>query len=117
MFNALRAVARRRGFATHATVNGFDGAIGNTPLVCRDCPTGISGILNLGQIFLKGLSERTGSQIYGKAEFQNPGGSVKDRAALGLITNAEREGSYVVRLLSVCHRLTPFPDSSLEEPS
>ncbi|KAH6914085.1 cysteine synthase [Coprinopsis sp. MPI-PUGE-AT-0042] len=75
MFNALRAVARRRGFTTNATVNGFDGAIGNTPL-----------------IFLKGLSERTGSRIYGKAEFQNPGGSVKDRAALGLITNAEKEG-------------------------
>lgn len=75
MFNTLRAAARHRGFATAATVNGFDGAIGNTPL-----------------IFLKGLSERTGSRIYGKAEFQNPGGSVKDRAALGLVTNAEKQG-------------------------
>ncbi|TFK22579.1 cysteine synthase [Coprinopsis marcescibilis] len=75
MYSALRTVIRRRGFATNATVNGFDGAIGNTPL-----------------IYLKGLSERIGSRIYGKAEFQNPGGSVKDRAALGLVSNAEKQG-------------------------
>lgn len=36
----------------------------------------------------------TGSHIYGKAEFQNPGGSVKDRAALGLIQDAEEKGLY-----------------------
>jgi cysteine synthase A len=41
---------------------------------------------------LKNLSERTGSLIYGKAEFQNPGGSVKDRAALGIISDAEAKG-------------------------
>ncbi|KAH9979040.1 cysteine synthase [Lactifluus volemus] len=44
------------------------------------------------QIFLKSLSEKTGSKIYGKAEFQNPGGSVKDRAALGVIEAAEADG-------------------------
>ena len=43
------------------------------------------------QIYLKGLSEKTGSKIYGKAEFQNPGGSVKDRAALGIIEAAEAD--------------------------
>jgi len=43
---------------------------------------------------LKGLSERTGSHIYGKAEFQNPGGSVKDRAALGVVLDAEASGRY-----------------------
>jgi cysteine synthase A len=47
------------------------------------------------QIYLKGLSEKTGSKIYGKAEFQNPGGSVKDRAALGIIEAAEADGRCV----------------------
>jgi len=43
-------------------------------------------------IYLKGLSARTGVHIYGKAEFQNPGGSVKDRAALGIVRDAEERG-------------------------
>lgn len=65
-----------RGFATNAVgVGGFTGAVGNTPL-----------------IYLKGLSKRTGANIFGKAEFQNPGGSVKDRAALGVIRDAEESG-------------------------
>ncbi|OLP59890.1 cysteine synthase A [Xaviernesmea oryzae] len=51
-------------------------AIGNTPL-----------------IRLKGASEATGCNILGKAEFLNPGQSVKDRAALSIIRAAEREGS------------------------
>ncbi|KAF8159535.1 cysteine synthase [Crassisporium funariophilum] len=75
MFRALRTSTIRRGFATQPTVQGFDGAVGNTPL-----------------IYLKGLSEKSGSHIYGKAEFQNPGGSVKDRAALGLVNDAEEQG-------------------------
>lgn len=50
-------------------------AVGNTPL-----------------ILIRSLSERTGCKIYGKAEFLNPGGSVKDRAALGIIEHAEQEG-------------------------
>lgn len=41
---------------------------------------------------LRRLSELTGCEILGKAEFMNPGGSVKDRAALGIIEQAEREG-------------------------
>ena len=45
--------------------------IGNTPLV-----------------LLREASERTGCKIYGKAEFLNPGGSVKDRTALGIIQDA-----------------------------
>lgn len=48
------------------------------------------------KIYLKGLSEKTGSRIFGKAEFQNPGGSVKDRAALWLVRDAEEKGLYVV---------------------
>lgn len=56
-------------------VNGFCGAIGNTPL-----------------IRLKHLSETTGCEILGKAEFLNPGGSVKDRAALAIVEDAEKRG-------------------------
>ncbi|CCM05074.1 uncharacterized protein FIBRA_07281 [Fibroporia radiculosa] len=70
----LRAVALSRTFTTRA-VDGFTGAVGNTPL-----------------IRLKKLSERTGCNIIGKAEFQNPGGSVKDRAALGVVRDAEERG-------------------------
>ena len=50
-------------------------AIGNTPL-----------------IRLNRLSDETGCEILGKAEFMNPGQSVKDRAALGIIRDAERTG-------------------------
>ncbi|KAK3171434.1 Cysteine synthase 1 [Lepraria neglecta] len=56
-------------------VNGLVGAIGNTPL-----------------IRLKHLSDETGCEVFGKAEFQNPGGSVKDRAAFYMIKDAEEKG-------------------------
>ena len=52
---------------------GFRDSIGDTPL-----------------IFLREPSEKTGCNIYGKAEFLNPGGSVKDRAALYIIRDAEK---------------------------
>lgn len=55
--------------------DGFVGAIGNTPL-----------------IRLNSFSKETGCEILGKAEFMNPGGSVKDRAALFIIEDAERRG-------------------------
>jgi len=55
--------------------DGFIGSIGNTPL-----------------IRLRGPSELTGCEILGKAEFLNPGGSVKDRAALYIILDAEKRG-------------------------
>ena len=50
--------------------------IGNTPLV-----------------LLKGPSEATGCEIWGKCEYANPGGSVKDRAALYIVRDAEANGS------------------------
>ena len=53
--------------------NGFPEAVGNTPL-----------------IRLNRISKATGCEILGKAEFMNPGGSVKDRAALFIIDEAER---------------------------
>src|SRR5689334_13207094 len=55
--------------------NGFGDAVGNTPL-----------------IRLNRLSAETGCEILGKAEFMNPGGSVKDRAARAIIADAERSG-------------------------
>ncbi len=61
--------------STPRTYHGIDRYVGNTPLVR-----------------LHRLSELTGCEILGKAEFMNPGGSVKDRAALGIITDAEKQG-------------------------
>ena len=58
-----------------AVREGFIESIGNTPL-----------------IKLKAASQITGCTILGKAEFLNPGGSVKDRAALGIVRDAERSG-------------------------
>lgn len=55
--------------------HGFAGTVGNTP-----------------HIVLEKLSAAIGRTIVGKAEFLNPGGSVKDRAALGIIEAAERDG-------------------------
>jgi cysteine synthase A len=56
-------------------VDGFLGAVGNTPL-----------------IRLRRFSAETGCDILGKAEFLNPGGSVKDRAAAWIVLDAERRG-------------------------
>jgi len=55
--------------------DGFTATVGNTPL-----------------IKLRKASEMTGCTILGKAEFLNPGGSVKDRAALAIIQDAEAKG-------------------------
>jgi cysteine synthase A len=44
-------------------------------------------------IRLRGASEATGCNVLGKAEFMNPGGSVKDRAGLYIITDAEKRGA------------------------
>src|SRR5438105_14860405 len=55
--------------------DGLLQSIGNTPL-----------------IRLRGPSELTGCEILGKAEFLNPGGSVKDRAGLYIILDAEKRG-------------------------
>lgn len=54
---------------------GFRDAVGNTPL-----------------IKLRKASEQTGCEIYGKCEFLNPGGSIKDRAALYIVRDAEEKG-------------------------
>ncbi len=61
--------------STNLIAAGLMGAIGNTPL-----------------IKLRRASEATGCTILGKAEFMNPGGSVKDRAGLAIILDAEARG-------------------------
>jgi cysteine synthase len=55
--------------------DGFTGSVGDTPL-----------------IRLHSLCEETGCEILGKAEFMNPGGSVKDRAAKWIVLDAEKRG-------------------------
>ncbi len=55
--------------------HGIDHHVGNTPL-----------------LRINSLSKLTGCEILAKAEFMNPGGSVKDRAAWGIITDAEEKG-------------------------
>ena len=55
-------------------------------------PDIISLIGNTPLLTLKGPSQETGCTILGKAEFLNPGGSVKDRAALGIVEDAEKQG-------------------------
>jgi len=57
-------------------LSGLAEAIGNTPLIRIDS-----------------LSQETGCEILGKAEFMNPGGSVKDRAALWMVREAENSGA------------------------
>src|SRR6201988_5078728 len=52
----------------------------------------ISAIGNTPLIKLKGASEATGCNILGKAEFMNPGQSVKDRPARQMILEAEKRG-------------------------
>src|SRR5437870_7891333 len=68
----MRAPVRREGMEIR---DGFVGSVGKTPL-----------------IKLRRPSEETGCTILGKAEFLNPGGSVKDRAALYIIQDAEQRG-------------------------
>jgi cysteine synthase A len=56
-------------------LDGVCAAVGRTPL-----------------LHLRGLSRRLGCELLAKAEFMNPGGSIKDRAALGMILDAEQRG-------------------------
>lgn len=72
---ARRFVSYQLNPAIKTSENGFLSAIGNTPL-----------------IKLNKLSNELGRNIYAKAEWMNPGGSVKDRAALFLLELAEERG-------------------------
>ena len=72
--------------------------IGNTPLV-----------------LLKGPSEAAGCEIWGKCEFANPGASVKDRAALWIIRDAERNGT-LLRRYRVAELWQPWGDGVRTQP-
>ena len=77
LFSTIRPLqlSYQTSFKPMLAEKGFAGAVGNTPL-----------------IKLNKLSKETGRNIFGKAEWMNPGGSVKDRAALWLIERAEERG-------------------------
>src|SRR4029077_5910054 len=70
----MRILQCYAGIMSIVLYQGVDGHVGNTPL-----------------IRLRRLSKLTGCEILGKAEFMSPGGSVKDRAAYGIITDAEKQ--------------------------
>src|SRR5687768_13417226 len=72
----MSGIARAKLGVSMDIKNDVVAAIGNTPL-----------------IRLKKASEATGCEIYGKAEFMNPGQSVKDRAALFIIRDALERGT------------------------
>ena len=71
----VRPSVEGRGCLRAGSYLGVEGHIGRTPL-----------------LRLRRVSDLTGCEILGKAEFMNPGGSVKDRAALGIIEDAEARG-------------------------
>eukprot|EP00039_Didymoeca_costata_P006553 m.91256 g.91256 ORF g.91256 m.91256 type:complete len:387 (+) comp13298_c0_seq2:75-1235(+) len=73
--NNMTLPVTARAEASKSKTGTIIDAIGNTPL-----------------IELKSLSAKTGCRILAKAEFMNPGGSVKDRAALWLVEDAEKKG-------------------------
>ena len=79
-FNKTRKIDNIRRYATHVGYHktALEQCVGNTPL-----------------IYLKSASDEAGCNIYGKAEFMNPGGSVKDRAALWMIKDAEENGQLI----------------------
>ncbi len=68
-----RYLARRRLQSRRANYSAFEQIVGDTPL-----------------IRLGGLSNLLGCEVYGKAEFLNPGGSVKDRVALAIVNSLAR---------------------------
>jgi cysteine synthase A len=70
-----RADLRPIELRSDEVLDGVTGLIGNTPLVR-----------------INSLSDALGVEILGKAEYLNPGGSVKDRVALRMIEDAERDG-------------------------
>ncbi|AHJ63223.1 Cysteine synthase [Granulibacter bethesdensis] len=74
-FRRVSLMSTRSTFAAPPVATSMLQAIGNTPL-----------------IRLNRASDATGCEILGKAEFMNPGGSVKDRAALAIILDAEKRG-------------------------
>ena len=84
----------------HERFFGVDGYVGNTPL-----------------IRLQRLSELTGCEILGKAEFMNPAGSVKDRAPYGIITDAETAGRLKPGATIVEGRVTAKINSLFQSPT
>jgi cysteine synthase A len=98
-----RGAKRRYGFGDIADIGGIFVSLVSTPPVPYFPPAGmrlimqfangiIEAIGNTPLIKLRRVSEATGCTILGKAEFMNPGQSVKDRAALFIIQEAVKKG-------------------------
>ncbi|KNC55304.1 cysteine synthase [Thecamonas trahens ATCC 50062] len=74
----VRAMGGTMSVSGLSSLTAFEQAVGQTPL-----------------LRLRGASEAAGCNVYAKAEYANPGGSVKDRPALSMILGAERDGHLV----------------------
>jgi cysteine synthase A len=74
-------------------MRGADSNVGKGRSAMPLMPSVVEAIGRTPLIQLRRASEVTGCRILGKAEFMNPGGSVKDRAALAIIRDAERSGA------------------------
>ena len=99
---AMRRVGRNGRFKLSTLQPATKAARAAYPSLCARCAEAMEGDMDVRQGFvdcgrtplirLAKLSAETGCEILGKAEFMNPGGSVKDRAALYIIRDAERRG-------------------------
>jgi cysteine synthase A len=69
---------------------GLNASVMTVPAIA---PDSLSLIGNTPLVRLEGPSEAAGAEIFGKCEFANPGASVKDRAALWIVRDAEERGA------------------------
>jgi cysteine synthase A len=77
---------------SYAGLPGSGAVVYRGEMVQTSAPDALALIGNTPLVRLKGPSDATGCEILAKCEFMNPGGSVKDRAALHIIEDAERQG-------------------------
>jgi cysteine synthase A len=92
LFNQFAATMLHQAANFRDAAGRFVGAISAVRQVSFVADSFIEAIGKTPLIKLREVSKATGCDVYGKAEFMNPGGSVKDRAALGLLRDAERSG-------------------------
>ncbi len=101
------AVQARRSYSVYkkpTVPSGFPTATLLPPL--GDFDSFAAAVGNTSLIRLRGPSEATGCEILGKCEWENPGGSIKDRAAVFMIKEAEEQGILVPggrsQLIALC---------------
>jgi hypothetical protein len=84
---------RTRSLAPSATLHWCATALQSGDAALQRASLASATKAEAAQIRIKSLSEATGCNILGKAEFMSPGGSVKDRAALFIVRDAEDKGA------------------------